>query len=135
MNKGKNRKKQRYGLKPRGNKEASCPFCGTIIERPHQLEQTKLSGFPGGSCLCCGAIFIFDETGNHGGEAIIEVMTAGCGGDWDRAWSMEPDVDYRQVTLSYDLRTHRISEPGDRYEPAGKLYFFVILRDEERAES
>ncbi len=119
-------KKRRYGLKPRGNKEASCPFCGTMLERPHAVEQTRLNGFQGGSCVC-GAIFIFDENGNHGGEAIVEVMTAGCGGDWDKAWSLEPEVDYKQVCVSYDPRAHRVSEPGDSYEPAGKLYFFVTL--------
>ncbi len=123
-------KKRRYGLKPRGNKDASCPFCGKILERPHTIEQTKLSGFTGGSCLC-GAIFIFDESGSHGGEAIVEVMTAGCGGDWDKAWSLEPEVDYNQISLSYDANMHRISEPGDSYQPAGKLYFFIIIQESE----
>jgi len=117
-------KKQRYGLKPRKDKEASCPFCGKVLERPRNVERTRTSGFRGGACEC-GAVFLLDENGNHGGEAIVEVMTAGCG-SWEKAWALTPDVDYRQTVASYDIRAHRISEPGDAYEPAAKLYFFRI---------
>lgn len=119
-------KKWKLRTKPRGDKDASCPYCGVIIVRPHDTEITAESGFFGGECSC-GAIFVYDETGGHGGEAIVEVMTAGCGGDWDVAWSLEPDVDYKQITVSYDERAHRISEPGDQYQPAGQLYFFKRL--------
>lgn len=123
---GKRTRKWKERTTPRGSKEASCPFCGLMLARPQDVEITAVSGFRGGECPC-GAIFLFDETGGHGGEALVEVMTAGCGGDWDVAWSLEPDVDYKQITVSYDERAHRISEPGDQYQPAGKLFFFKRL--------
>jgi len=119
------RRRERFGKRVRENKEASCPYCGAILEAPHPIGQTRITGFLGGACAC-GAVFLFDESGSHGGEAIVEVMILGCG-DWDTAWSLEPDVDYRQITLSYDPLAHRTSSPGDAYEPEGKLYFFKRL--------
>jgi len=126
-------KRRRERGEARPEKYAACPFCKLRLERPHTVDITGRSGFVGGACTC-GAIFLFDESGGHGGEAIVEVMTAGCGGDWDRAWSLEPEVDYRMVTLSYDPKAHRVSEPGDQYEPEGKLYFFKRLTPEEPPE-
>jgi len=111
----------------REEKDAACPFCKCRLDRPRNVPQTHLSGFLGGECPC-GALFLFDETGSHGGEAIVEVMLAGCGGDWSYAWSLQPDVDYSLLSRSYDPKAHRMSEPGDQYDPEGKLYFFKRLR-------
>jgi len=97
------------------------------------VEGTRRSGFLGGACAC-GAVFLFDESGGHGGEAIVEVMLAACGDDWDYAWSLHPEVDYRMLTLSYDPQAHRIAEPGDQYEPTGKLYFFKHLKGPDPAD-
>jgi len=98
-----------------------------MLDKPQPTERTPFSGFLGGECAC-GALFVLDENGNHGGEAILEVMTAGCGGDWDLAWSLTPDVDYLQIERGYDARAHHLSEPGDHYQPASKMHFFVRLK-------
>jgi len=115
------RRRQRQSQRERPNKEASCPFCGKILERPHAIGITALTGFKGGACTC-GTIYLFDENGFHGGDAIVEILTL-LYGDWETAWQHTPDEDYEQRDLPYDERNHRIAEPDDTAKPAGVLYF------------
>ncbi len=105
----------------RPNKEASCPYCGSVLPRPHPIGITATTGFIGGVCTC-SAVYLLDENGFHGGEATVELLAL-VYGDWDTAWSKIPGEDYDETMLHYDERNHRIADPGDAYQPEAILYF------------
>ena len=75
----------------------SCPFCGTLIEKPKELAVRMPHEMPVGACSC-GAVYAFDVTGHNLGTAMIEALVFGCNGDWDLAWDLLPEEDYLQKT-------------------------------------
>lgn len=109
-----------------------CPFCGMNIERPQEVVATANSpGMPVGSCTC-GAVYAFDVSGRNLGSAFIEALVFACNMDWDMAWGLLPDKDYREeIVKNYDLQNHLII-PGGFFEGrkiAGALYFIRLNRD------
>ena len=109
----------------------TCPFCGTLIEKPKELNTRRPIEMPVGSCSC-GAVYACDETGHNLGSAMIEALVFGCDMDWDLAWGLLPDEDYRQeITEDYDYVNH-LTVPGGFLEGrriSGAL-FFVRLHEE-----
>lgn len=110
--------------------EPRCPFCRATFETPRDVS-TELGFFLGGVCSC-GAVYTCDPTGRNLGEAFVEALAYVCNEDWDLAWGLTPDEDYEQVTLNYDIRTHKVSpKQGPAYYQStsrGKL-LFVKLRE------
>jgi len=109
----------------------SCPFCGLLIERPKELTTHRPGEMPVGSCSC-GAVYACDETGHNQGSAMIEALVFGCNMDWDLAWSLLPDEDYKQeIVEHYDYVRHLIVPGGfmDSRRISGVL-FFVRLHEE-----
>jgi hypothetical protein len=86
---------------------------------------------PVGSCQC-GAAYAYDATGHNLGIAMTDALVFACGGDWNRAWDLLPDQDYREAMIeNYDEIIHRIV-PGGVYEGrriAGTLYFISLDRE------
>ncbi|SHI70045.1 DVU0298 family protein [Desulfofundulus thermosubterraneus] len=106
-----------------------CPFCGMNIERPQEVEATANSpGMPVGSCTC-GAVYAFDVSGRNLGSAFIEALVFACNMDWDMAWGLLPDKDYREeIVKNYDPQNHLII-PGGFFEGrkiVGALYFIKL---------
>jgi hypothetical protein len=60
---------------------------------------------------------------------MTDALVLACRGDWDQAWDLVPDQDYRDAQIeNYDEVTHRII-PGGVYEGrriAGVLYFISL---------
>jgi hypothetical protein len=111
----------------------SCPFCGLLIERPKELTTHRPGEMPVGSCSC-GAAYACDETGHNQGAAMIEALVFGCNMDWDLAWSLLPDEDYKQEIVDhYDYVRHLIVPGGfmDSRRISGVL-FFIRLHEEVR---
>lgn len=111
----------------------SCPFCGLLIERPRELTTHRPGEMPVGSCSC-GAVYACDETGHNQGSAMIEALVFGCNMDWDLAWNLLPDEDYKQEIVDhYDYVRHLIVPGGfmDSRRISGVL-FFVRLHEEVR---
>ena len=112
-------------------KRPACPFCGLLVEPPRELTTRRQGEMPVGSCSC-GAVYACDESGRNVGSAQIEALVFGCNMDWDLAWSLLPEEDYRlQIVDCYDYQTHLIV-PGGFYQSrriAGVLVF-VRLHDE-----
>ena len=112
-------------------KKPTCPFCGLIIERPRELTTRRLCEMPVGSCSC-GAVYACDETGHNVGNAMIEALVFGCNMDWDLAWNLLPEEDYRQeIVEQYDYVNHLIV-PGGFYQSrriAGILFFIRLHED------
>jgi len=109
----------------------TCPFCGLMVEPPLELPTRRLGEMPVGSCSC-GSVYACDETGRNVGSAQIEALVFGCNMDWDLAWNLLPEEDYRlEIVDHYDYKTHLII-PGGFYQSrriAGVLVF-VRLHDE-----
>jgi hypothetical protein len=112
-------------------KRPTCPFCGVIVERPRELETRRQGEMPVGRCAC-GAVYACDESGRNVGSAQIESLVFGCDMDWDLAWSLLPEEDYRQeIVEHYDLQNHLIVPGGyleGRRIPGALL--FVRLHDD-----
>ena len=109
----------------------SCPFCGLIVERPRELTTHRPGEMPVGSCSC-GAVYACDETGHNQGSALIEALVFGCNMDWDLAWNLLPDEDYKQELVEhYDYISHLVI-PGGFWESrrVSGVLFFVRLHKE-----
>jgi hypothetical protein len=109
----------------------ACPFCGLLIERPRELENRRQGEMPVGSCSC-GAVYACDETGHSQGSALIEALVFGCDMDWDLAWNLLPEEDYKQeIVEDYDYVRHLIVPGGfiDGRRILGVLFFIRLHED------
>ncbi len=108
--------------------EPRCPFCRDFFSRPVDID-TDFGAFSGGVCSC-GAVYAFDPTGRNLGETFMDALSYACGGDYEKAVSLEAGVDYEEYILQYNYRTHSIS-PGRAYSlfdrrARGMLYFVKL---------
>lgn len=114
-----------------------CPFCGSIIERPRELDTRRPMEMPVGSCPC-GAVYACDETGHNLGSAMIEALVFGCNMDWDLAWGLLPEEDYLQeIVKDYDYVNH-LMVPGGFLESrriSGALFFVRLHEDVQEVTS
>ncbi|MCF8127167.1 MAG: PBS lyase [Deltaproteobacteria bacterium] len=110
---------------------AKCPFCGLPVEKPKELPTRKPGEMPVGICSC-GAVYACDETGHNLGAALIEALLFGCNMDWDLAWGLVADEDYKQeIVENYDFDTHLVV-PSGTYEgrkTSGALYFVRLHQE------
>ncbi|MBN2124719.1 MAG: HEAT repeat domain-containing protein [Deltaproteobacteria bacterium] len=108
-----------------------CPFCGSPIERPRELDTHMPNEMPVGMCSC-GAVYACDVTGHNLGTAMIDALLFGCNGDWDLAWGLLPEEDYSEALIKgYDLEKHLVIE-GRIYEGrriSGALFFIRFHQD------
>ncbi len=109
-------------LLERKTQPPKCPFCGQEIAPPQPMEDDPLFEFDGGSCSC-GAIYCFDPTARNGGAVMMQAMVQACRGDWDKAQSLSPGVDYVDGFLTrYSAQAHRVNAPG----AFGTIYFIRL---------
>ena len=109
-------------------KPVLCPFCQRAVEPPRNLG-FQYSDFDAGLCEC-GAVYVSDVTGYNRGAAFVEALLLACNGDWDLAWELTPEEDYREYILeNYDQKAHQVfHEPTER-PPRGILYFLKLADD------
>lgn len=85
-----------------------CPFCGALVDRPHELNAKRVAEFAMGRCQC-GAVYACDVTGHNVGAAMVEALVFACGGDWDLAWQLEPEKDYLEGRIEkYNEKEHTV---------------------------
>jgi hypothetical protein len=114
----------------RSAKPPTCPFCGRFIKKPEILP-VGFSDFEAGVCEC-GSVYVCDVTGHNRGAAFVEALLLACAGDWDLAWDLDPETDYREVWIeNYDLETHSIIEPSPDQKSfvRGVLCFLKLAKD------
>ena len=126
----------RYSMhtEPRGKelaRVATCPFCGLPLERPKELDIKRPGDMPVGTCVC-GAVYAHDITGHNLGAAFAEALVFAANMDWDLAWNLQPDEDYKDdLVKDYDLESNLIV-PGGNFE--GRIVkgalFFVRMHSE-----
>lgn len=86
-----------------------CPFCWEWIPTPKtQLNVFSPEGCLGGRCEC-GAVFVVDETGKAGGQALLDVQALACDGDLDRAMTLETGVDVDVETRPVQAQARSLS--------------------------
>ena len=100
-----------------------CPFCGLDIERPEMAGDNP--DILLGKCSC-GAIYACDESGKNLGSAFIEALVMACNKDWDRAWELSEDRDFKTGVIEhYDPVSHYVVPGGvvDKRRIVGALFF------------
>ena len=118
-------------------KKPACPFCGNLIERPQELTTRMPGEMPVGSCSC-GAVYACDETGHNLGAAMIEALVFGCNMDYDLAWGLLPEEDYREeIVENYDYVKHLIVPGGvnEGRRISGALFFIRLHEDVQEVTS
>ena len=126
----------RYSMhtEPRGKelaRVATCPFCGLPLERPKELDIKRPGDMPVGTCVC-GAVYAHDVTGHNLGAAFAEALVFAANMDWDLAWNLQPEEDYKDdLVKDYDLESNLIV-PGGNFEGRivkGALFFVRMHND------
>jgi hypothetical protein len=111
-----------------------CPFCRRPIEEPQEITSRFGSTFSGGKCDC-GAVYVYDESGHHVGDAYVDALAFAFNDDLDKAWSYTPGEDYEIIELSYDKRRNRfvreISGGRGRTIP---VFLFLLNRKESHGD-
>jgi hypothetical protein len=110
------------------SKTPTCPFCGRFIAKPTYLP-VGFSDLEAGVCEC-GSVYVCDVTGYNRGTAFAEALLISCAGDWDLAWDLEADIDYKEIWIeNYDLASHSIYPSSKKVKGA---LCFIKLSDEIR---
>jgi len=78
-----------------------CPFCWEWMPQPKRLTGVFSSDACGGQCNECGAVFVVDETGKSGGQALLDAQALFAKGDLDRAMTLRDGVDFELKTRDY----------------------------------
>ena len=108
----------------------ACPFCGMSIDlEPKELTYDGFTKFMGGQCNC-GAVYVFDFTGLHLGQAYEDALLYACKGNWDYAMSLEPEVDYvtRLINPYRELTKRSLAKRGLRGQKRGKYFFLKLTK-------
>ena len=89
----------------------TCPFCGSFIQKPEVIPLPYVE-HEGGVCQC-GAVYVLSSTGYDKGSAFISALLLALSGDWDLAWDLIPDEDYKEVWIEgYDPESHLVHPEG-----------------------
>jgi len=80
------------------------------------MEVYSGEGALGGRCSC-GAVFVLDETGRSGGQALMDAQTLACDGDLDRALKLDPkrDLEVKTKMIREQISRSGPSLPGHSY--------------------
>jgi hypothetical protein len=109
----------------------TCPFCGRVIVKPTYLP-IGFSDLEAGICEC-GSIYVCDVTGFNRGAAFVEALFIACAGDWDLAWNLEYDEDYKEIWIeNYDLPSHSIMPSSEKKR--GALCFLKLSEEIREAK-
>ena len=109
--------------------EPVCPFCRSRFARPAEIKISSMERVLGGKCSMCGALYIVDPTSKNVGEVMLQALGLAAQELSKEVSDMIAGVDYDDVVLSYDLRTHRSSgEPRNFIDRHGRLYFIKVKK-------
>ena len=71
----------------------SCPFCGTLIERPREQVFKISTEMPVGLCTC-GAVYACDVTGHNLGTAMMDALV----------FDNQLEYDLKQLVSKFNMR-------------------------------
>ncbi len=110
-----------------------CPFCRRPVGEPQEIMSRFGSTFSGGKCDC-GAVYVYDESGHHMGDAYVDALGFAFDDDLDKAWSYTPGEDYEIVELTYDKRRNRFVRDieSGRGRPMPVFLFLLAKKESGR---
>jgi hypothetical protein len=108
----------------------TCPFCGSFIQKPEVIPLPYVE-HEGGVCQC-GAVYTLSSTGYDRGSAFISALLLALSGDWDLAWDLIPDEDYKEIWIEgYDPENHLVYPEGvDTGRKIRSALVFIKLADD-----
>ncbi len=94
-------KKNRVGAPPQPSPpRINCPFCSKRLPRAETMvDLASAEGCQGGRCTC-GAVFVVDDVGRFGGQALLDALTLACQGDIERALKIDAKKGFEVKTGS-----------------------------------
>lgn len=102
------KKKKKFKLpKPR----IGCPFCWEWLPNPVLMTEVFSGGGTRGGRCECGAVFVVDDTGKAGGQALMDAQALACDGDLDRAAAIQEGVDFELKTKAFQAMSDPFSRP------------------------
>jgi hypothetical protein len=113
-------------------KEPLCPFCSEPFKRPEDIKTGLGNVFTGGKCKC-GAAYVFDRSGHNLGEAYVDALVFACDGDWEKAWTLTPDADYKIESFHYDLGSHQLIESIKKGLRTSENLLFIRVGDKAQS--
>jgi hypothetical protein len=88
---------------------------------------------PGGTCGTCGAFYLLDPTGKNVGEVMMQGLALAAARLSKDMTEMAAGIDYEDIVLSYDWRTHRSSGEAKNFmDGHGRLYVIKIKKNQGR---
>jgi hypothetical protein len=83
----------------------------------------------GGRCGACGALYLFDPTSKNLGEVMVQALGIAAEELSKDSSELVAGVDYEDMVLSYDIRTHRSSGvPKGFMDGHGRLYVLKVMK-------
>ncbi len=120
-------RKKRKPLKMPAPK-VGCPFCWEWLPPAEDLARLFPSDFRGGRCEC-GAVFVIDEIGRAGGEALFDALTLACEGDMERARSLDSKTQYEVKTKAIGPELRNMRGRFENHSPAAPKAWAVKLKE------
>jgi len=112
---------------PLPSPKVGCPFCWEWLPPVEDLARFFPSDFRGGRCEC-GAVFVADEIGRAGGEALLDALVLACDGDFDRAQQLDSKTDYEVKTKPIGPEVRNMRERFANHSPAAPKIWSVKLK-------
>lgn len=110
-----------------------CPFCLARIEKWEDMSTPFGSMVNGGSCTCCGAVFMHDRSGKNQGEAFADALAMAHGWDYDKAMAhTEP---YEEAIVRYAPTSGKyLLGEGGRTDRSPRFIFVRLIEQGEDGE-
>lgn len=102
-----------------------CPFCNSPVDRPAELKN-GFADILGGRCRC-GALYAYDPSGRALGEVIMDALAILCGGDYNKALSLEEDKDYVIKNFMYEPYLNRLSGYGGSFSSRRMIFIKILV--------
>jgi hypothetical protein len=106
---------------------AGCPFCWEWLPAAERLIKVFSTDSRGGHCPC-GAVFVVDETGRQGGQALLDALALACDGNLDRAEKLDSRKDYEVKTKPLAPGGPRFGGRFENHSPAAPKVWAVKLK-------
>jgi hypothetical protein len=103
-----------------------CPFCGGMIEEPHEITGRFGNTFSGGICEC-GSVYVYDRSGHNLGDAYVDALGFAYNNS-DEAWDAVPGEDYEIVELNYDQRRNRFMKGSPSRGKLTATFIFIRVK-------
>jgi hypothetical protein len=127
------KKKKKRELKTAPPPRVGCPFCLEWLPPPKQIDNVfSPEGCSGGHCAC-GAVFVVDETGRLGGQALLDAQALLCAGDMTRALALDASKDIEVKNRQYQEPTRGFA--AHAFKPVGSRTKLWAIRFAEKPDT